>query len=59
MRKKRNARAGQAFRQAKCLDEGVDISAVEGDAGMKPLMRTHPLQKSKPWHVRMLIQKNS
>ncbi|CAE7431629.1 unnamed protein product [Symbiodinium pilosum] len=31
MRKKRNARAGQAFRQAKCLDEGVDISAVEGD----------------------------
>lgn len=32
MRKKRNARAGQNFRQAKCLDEGVDVSTTEGDA---------------------------
>eukprot|EP00439_Symbiodinium_sp_Y106_P073455 s2032_g13.t2 len=32
MRKKRNARAGHNFRQAKCLDEGVDVTTTEGDA---------------------------
>ena len=33
MRKKRNARAGHNFRQAKCLDEGVDVPTTEGLLG--------------------------